>query len=390
MRVLICGAGIGGLALALMLGRLGWETEVVERASGLREEGYMIDFFGPGFEAAEAMGLLPRLRQLAYPVDELNYVDRNGRPRASLDYRRMVRSLDGRLLSLLRGDLARAIYEDLSGPVEVRFASSVREVEQTPDEVLVTLTDGRRWSGDLLVGADGIHSTVRELAFGAESTYVRYLGFHTAAYTFADDLLRDRLGDQFAMTDSVDRAVGLYAIRNGRIAVFTVHRTGDATLPKDPRAVIQSTYADLGWLVPEALTHCPGGSALYYDQVSQIEMPNWSRGRVVLLGDACQAVSLLAGQGASLAVAAARVLASELGRAPTVPQALARYQSRLASVVAEKQAAGRRTAQWFLPTSPGRLALRRLALRAMRLPGLDHLISGRLVAGGGGPSQFSD
>jgi 2-polyprenyl-6-methoxyphenol hydroxylase-like FAD-dependent oxidoreductase len=227
MRVLICGAGIGGLALALMLGRLGWETEVVERASGVREEGYMIDFFGPGFEAAEAMGLLPRLRQLAYPVDELNYVDRNGRRRASLDYQRMVRSLDGRLLSLLRGDLARAIYENLSGAVKVRFDSSVREVEQTPDEVLVTLTEGRRWSGDLLVGADGIHSTVRELVFGAESTYLRYLGFHTAAYTFVDDVLRDRLGDQFAMTDSVDRAVGLYATAG----LPSSPCTGSATLP---------------------------------------------------------------------------------------------------------------------------------------------------------------
>jgi 2-polyprenyl-6-methoxyphenol hydroxylase-like FAD-dependent oxidoreductase len=385
MRVLICGAGTSGLALALMLGRLGWETEVVERANALREEGYVIDFFGPGFEAAEAMGLLPRLRQVAYQVNELNYVDRNGRPRATLDYQRMVRSLDGRLLSLLRGDLARAIYENLSGPVEVRFDSSVREVEQTPDEVRVTLTDGWRWSGDLLVGADGIHSTVRELVFGDESAYLRYLGFHTAAYTFTDDMLRERLGDQFAMTDSVDRAVGLYAIRNSRIAVFTVHRTADATPPKDPRAAIHSTYADLGWLVPDALAYCPSAPALYYDQVAQIEMPNWTRGRVALLGDACQAVSLLAGQGASLAVAAAHVLGTELRRTPTVPEALARYRSRLAPVVAEKQAAGRRAAEWFLPTSPSRLALRRVTLKAMRLPGLDHLIGRRLVAGSGIP-----
>ena len=149
-----------------------------------------------------------------------------------------------------------------------------------------------------------------------------------------------------------------------------------------------STYADLGWLVPDALAYYPSASALYYDQVAQIEMPNWTRGRVALLGDACQAVSLLAGQGASLAVAAAYVLGTELRRTPTVPEALARYRSRLAPVVAEKQAAGRRAAEWFLPTSPSRLALRRVThLRAMRLPGLDHLIGRRLVAGSGIPDR---
>ena len=106
MRALICGAGIAGLTFACLLDRMGWDVQLVERANSLRREGYMIDFFGPGFDAAETMGLLPRLRELAYTITELNYVDRSGRARAALDYQLMVNSLDGRLISLLRGDLA--------------------------------------------------------------------------------------------------------------------------------------------------------------------------------------------------------------------------------------------------------------------------------------------
>ena len=98
VRALICGAGIAGLTLARLLSQQGWSVCVAERASALRREGYMIDFFGPGFEAAEAMGLLPRLRQLAYQVSEVSYVDRNGRPRAALDYERIAGSLKGQML----------------------------------------------------------------------------------------------------------------------------------------------------------------------------------------------------------------------------------------------------------------------------------------------------
>jgi 2-polyprenyl-6-methoxyphenol hydroxylase-like FAD-dependent oxidoreductase len=384
MRALICGAGIAGLTLACLLDRMAWDVHLVERANSLRREGYMIDFFGPGFDAAETMRLLPRLRDLAYNVTELNYVDRSGRPRAALDYQLMVNSLDGRLISLLRGDLALALYEELSQRVVQSYRCSVEALDERADEVTAALTDGTRWSGDLVIGADGIHSTIRELAFGPESNYLRYLGFHTAAYTFAHPELHKKLGEQFAITDSVDKTVGLYPIRNERIAVFTAHRTPDAAIPADPRMVVQTTYSDLGWLVPDALAHCPDPPALYYDQVSQIEMPRWTTDRVALVGDACQAVSLLAGQGASLAVAGAQLMASELANEANVTTALSRYNTRMAGPVADKQAAGRRTAEWFLPSTPHRLLLRRLALRAMALPGLDRLLSSRLVAGAGG------
>jgi 2-polyprenyl-6-methoxyphenol hydroxylase-like FAD-dependent oxidoreductase len=385
VRALICGAGIAGLALARLLSQQGWSVCLAERADAMRREGYMIDFFGPGFDAAEAMGLLPRLRQLAYSVSEVSYVDRNGRPRAALDYEQIARSLDGRLLSLLRGDLALALHEGLCSRIEMRYNTSVRAIEETSNGVDATLTDGSRWRGDLLVGADGIHSVVRSLTFGPETSYLRFLGFHTAAYTFSDPALHRRLGDRYALTDSPNRAVGVYGLRNRRIAVFAVHRTPLPDFPDDPQAAIRATYSDLGWLVPDILAHCPPAGALYYDQVAQIDLPQWSTGHVVLVGDACQAVSLLAGQGASLAVAGAHLLADELAGASDVPAALSRYHARLAPAVAAKQAAGRRTAEWFLPSTRSRLLLRRLALRAMRLPGLNRAMSSQLIAGSGIP-----
>lgn len=317
-------------------------------------------------------------------MSEVSYVDSVGRTRASLGYRQMVRSLDTKLLSLLRGDLEQVLYEGLGPGVEQRLGCTVQAVEESEDGVRVRLDDGSSWEGDLLIGADGVHSTVRELVFVPESSCLRYLGFHTAAWTFGDSSLHRRIGDQFAITDTADRAVGLYGLRNGHVAVFGVHRRSEAAIPADPRHEVQSVYADLGWMVPEALQRCPEVPELYYDQVAQIELPGWTTGRVALLGDACQAVSLLAGQWASLALAGAWVLAEELERQPGIGEALSRYHARLAPTVLDKQAAGRRTAEWFLPSSAGRLQLRRWALRAMRLPVLDRLLASRIVAGAGG------
>src|SRR5262249_36189551 len=135
-------------------------------------------------------------------------------------------------------------------------------------------------------------------------------------------------------------------------------------------------YGDLDWVVPEVLEGCPHGPPeLYFDVVSQVEVPRWSAGRVVLAGDACQCVSLLAGQGASLAVAGAYVLAEELAAwAGDVPSALARSESRLRPAVRDRQVAGRRMADWFVPATPLRLGLRDLALRLSLRPGVASLL----------------
>jgi 2-polyprenyl-6-methoxyphenol hydroxylase-like FAD-dependent oxidoreductase len=378
MRALVCGAGVAGLALAERLAVHGWEVTLVERAPGPHEQGYMLDFFGPGFDAAEATGVLPRLRELAYRVDEVSYVDpQRGRRRAGLGYDGFARAVGGRLLSLMRPDLELALRERLPAGVDLRHGCTVTGVETHPDGVRARLTGGATIEADLLVGADGIHSAVRRAVFGDERRFSRYLGFHTAAWVFDDEEVRRRIGSRFALTDTLDRQVGLYALRDGQVAAFAVHREPDPRLPADTRAVLRSTYAGFGWAVPRALERCPPPSALYYDRVAQVEVPQWHRGRVVLVGDACQAVSLLAGQGASLAVAGAYVLGERLAAAGSVEGALAGYERVWRPVVEAKQEVGRRGARWFLPSSTARLLMRRALLHLAALPG------GRRVVGRG-------
>lgn len=378
MKVVVCGAGITGLALANKLARDGVEVVVVERAKAPREQGYMIDFFGAGFDAAEELGVLPRIRELAYRVDEASLLDGRGRRRAAIRYTTFARTMRDRLCSIMRPDLERALREHLPSTVDLRFGAGVTAVDDLGDRVRVTAGD-QVVEADVLVGADGIHSAVRRLVFGGDENYVRYLGFHTAAFVFADPEIQAAVGDRFCLTDSIGRQLGLYGLRDGRVAVFAVHRTADPRLPEDPRAALRAEYGSLGWLVPRVLRLCPPGESVYYDEVVQVDMPAWSRGRVVLAGDACCAVSLIAGQGASLGIAGAFVLGEQLVRAASSVEAFTAYERLMRPVVEEKQRVARRSARWFLPANPPQLWIRRAALRLARLPVLDRYVAAVLA-----------
>ncbi|MFF4624884.1 FAD-dependent monooxygenase [Nonomuraea jabiensis] len=379
MKVVICGAGIAGLALAQRLDSLGAEVVVLEKAPGPRTQGYMIDFFGPGYDAAEAMGVLPRIRELGYQIDELTYRDDHGRRRSRLRFAQFAKIVNGRLISIMRPDLERALREHISDRVDVRHATTLTRIDNRAEGVAVTLADGGTIEADLLVGADGIHSTVRGHVFGPEREFLRYLGFHTAAYSFDDADIHAQVVRQFCLTDTVNRQMGLYGLRDRRVAVFTVHRTPDPTLPADPRAAIRREYGALGWVAPCALAACPPPEQVYYDQVAQIDMPVWRRGRVVLVGDAAYAVSLLAGQGASLGITGAYVLAEHLSRADTIDIALERYEQALRPVVTDKQQVARNGTSWFIPAGTRQLHLRRAALKLARLPVIDRYVAGALA-----------
>ena len=380
MKAVICGAGIAGLSLAQRLTNIGWDVVVIEESPGPREQGYMMDFFELGYDAAQSMGLLPRLQELSYRVEEVRYVDESGRRRAGLDYARFERSVSGRLLSIMRPDLELALRELVIDQVDLRYGCSITHLENSTSGVQVSLTDGTVAGADLLIGADGIHSTVRRMVFGDEEQFFRYLGYHTAAYIFDDPQIHDSMHNRFCLTDTTDRQMGFYGLRDGSIVAFAVHRTLDPTLPDDTQQAVRQAYSSLGWVVPQALVKCPTSSALYYDQVAQIEVPRWSRGRVTLVGDACQAVSLLAGQGAALAIAGAYVLGEQLASANSVDAALAQYQQLWQPVITNKQQVARRGAGWFLPSSSRQLWLRRIIMKLTDLPGVAKYV-GTTLAG---------
>jgi 2-polyprenyl-6-methoxyphenol hydroxylase-like FAD-dependent oxidoreductase len=335
MRAIVCGAGIAGLTLANRLWASGAEVTVLERAPGPREQGYMIDFFGPGYDAITAMGLLPQIEDVAYRVTEASFVDEQGHRRAGV-------SLDsfavGPLLSIMRPDLER-----------------------------------------VLVGADGVHSTVRRLVFGDESRFFRYLGFHTTAFTFDDPEIHAMVDGRACLTDTVGRQMGFYALRDGRVAAFGVHRTSDPRRPSDVRAAVLEQYSGMGWVVPAVLAACPPAEQIFYDQLAQIVLPSWSTERVVLVGDASYAVSLLAGQGASLGIAGAYVLADQLARTQSIGQALVNYENLWRPVAEEKQKAGRASGRWFAPKSDLDLMIRRMSLRMVGLPVVNRRVAALLA-----------
>ncbi len=384
MKVLIVGAGITGLTLALCLRRGGHETWIVEQAPELRDAGYMIDFFGSGYDAAERMGLLDDLAGIHYQIPRVAFMAADGRERFSIAYPKLRRRLfDDRHFNFMRGELERVLYARFEDDVPVRFGTTVEQLAADGERVGVQLSDGSRQTFDLVAGADGVHSEVRRLAFGAPERFERFLGYHTAA-AILDEPLADAPADAFSILTEPRRQVGIYPIRGGRMASFFVHRADRRLEDRSSAAArreLHDTYGNLNWLVPDLLRRCGRAPEIYLDEVSQVELPAWSRGRVVLVGDACQCVSLLAGQGASMAMAGAYVLAEELAGEGGVGAALARYERRLRPGIERKQRAGRGLARWFVPDNAWRLAIRDLVLRASSWP-LASWVLRRQIAGG--------
>jgi 2-polyprenyl-6-methoxyphenol hydroxylase-like FAD-dependent oxidoreductase len=375
MRVLISGAGIAGPALAFWLQRFGHEATIVERSPNLRTGGYIIDFWGVGYEVAEKMGLGPKLKEVGYKVDEVRVVRRDGKRVSGFPVEGFVGGDLSHFTSIPRGDLASLIYEKLDGRVETLFGDSIVSMQQTASWVDVTFEHAAPRRYDLVVGADGLHSNVRMLEFGPESEFEKYLGYKAAAFSVHGYPHRDELA--YVMYTQVHQQVGRFTMRDGRtmfIFIFTDEERdrGEAHDVQAQKAMLRARFGDSGWECPEILDALDRAEELYYDRVSQIKMPDsWSKGRVALLGDAAYCVSLLAGQGSALAMAGAYILAGELSRAGDDHEKAFRvYHDRFASFAAEKQKGALRFAGFFVPKSKLQLFIRNQAMKLLRVPWL--------------------
>lgn len=372
MKILINGAGVAGPTLAFWLDRAGFEVTLVERAAHFRTGGYVIDFWGLGYTIAERMGVIKDIRARGYQVDEVRFVGDDGGRQSGFSVAKLDRLTGGRFTSLPRGDLAECLYSAISGRIETIFGDRVVAMDDRADGVGVTFGSGGFREVDLVIGADGLHSGIRELAFGPERQFERDLGYCVAAFTAPTYAPRDP--DTYVTHSLPGRSISRFALRDGS-TLFLFVFTSD-NLPEGPpqadaerRAALRRIFGDAGWESAAILSALDGADDLYLDRVSQIEMPAWSKGRIALIGDAAACVSLLAGEGTGLGMTEAYVLAAALAEAGgNHREAFARYEQQLRDFLAAKQKSARDFASSFAPRTKLGLFVRDLVVRSMKIP----------------------
>jgi 2-polyprenyl-6-methoxyphenol hydroxylase-like FAD-dependent oxidoreductase len=378
--ILISGAGIAGPTLAFWLRAAGFEPTLIERAPALRTGGYVIDFWGLGYDIAERMGLAEDINRVGYHMRELRIVDDRGQRVAGFGTKVFRELTGGRYVTLGRSDLSRLIFEKVQG-AEVIFDNEIVGLQEQADGVQVQFKNGDERRFDLVIGADGLHSRVRELTFGPQPQYEHHLGYLVAAVEVRG--YRPREEDIYVMYGQPGRMVGRFTLHDDRMLFLLVFVADSGSLPAtldQQRAMLRDRYHNGRWECPCILAELDRTHELYFDRVSQIRIGSWSRGRIALVGDAAFCVSLLAGQGSALAMISAYVLAGELANAGgRYKEAFAKYEAFLRAYINTKQRGAERFAGAFAPKTHWGLWFRNHVMRAFAIPGLARFAVGRDV-----------
>jgi len=381
MRIAINGAGIAGPTLAYWLSDAGHQVLLIEDAPALRTGGYIVDFWGIGYDIAEKMGLLPRIMEIGYQIREVRIVDRQGRRTGGFPTDVFSRMTNGRFTSLRRSDLSAAIYGVLDGRVETIFGDSIEGIEERGECAHIRFRSAAPRDVELVVGADGLHSAVRRMAFGPDLAVEIPLGYHVAAFevtgyrprdelVYVSHALPGRQVSRFSMRD--DTTLFLFVFRDeylaGQVGVSAADR----------KSALTDVFAGVGWECPGILDAMRGVSDIYFDRVCQIRMDRWTQGRTALIGDAAACVSLLAGEGTGLAMAEAYVLAAALrpGRG-NYEVAFDRYQTCLMPFLRRKQESAARLAASFVPRTAAGISFRNVMTRLLGIPVVANFFIGR-------------
>ncbi len=343
IRVLVSGASISGLSLAFWLVRYGFAVTVVERAPHLRPGGQALDVRGPGLEIAERMGILAALRERSTKLTGVSMVDATGKE----IFRNTERTFTGGRfdspdVEIMRDDLCRVLYEAVGNNVEYLFDDSIASLSQDASGVDVTFATAAPRRFDLVIGADGLHSAVRRLAFGPEEQFIRDLGMGYIANFGMPNFLGLERWEVFYMHAEV--GVGIMALEKDADVRTYLGFNPPTPIDYDYRDIdaqkqlLADHVAGAGWVLPQIVEHMLRAPDFHFDAPGQIRMDSWSRGRIVLVGDAGYSVSPATGQGTTVAMVGAYVLAGELAtHKEHLGAGIAAYENELRDYVIRNQ-----------------------------------------------------
>ena len=361
--ILISGASIAGPTLAYWLKRYGFTPTVIERAPHLREGGYPVDVRYEAVQVAKRMGIWPHLQQEKTNFEELLFVTKRHQRIGRVNLGAVRKGFDLDVLEIMRGDLARILYELTKDEVEYRFDDSIQALKQDEEGVDVTFERGGSRRFDLVVGADGLHSNMRALVFGDEAQCEHYYGYHFGVFTTDNYLGLDEAC--MHMYNVPGKVIGLRSTRGNQTLVVECVFKQPTQLRYDHHDVAQqkqllaSVFTGKAWEVSRLMEKLYTAPDLYFDSVSQIRMQRWSRGRAVLLGDAGYCPALLSGQGTTLAMMGAYILAGELKVAlGDHQQAFPQYERVFRPAVSRMQKMAGTGAKILIPGTPVGLWMR--------------------------------
>lgn len=358
-NVLISGAGVAGSTLAYWLARNGFKPTVVERSQGLRSSGNPVDVRGPALPVVEAMGVLPRLHDVATQTTRIRLLDAAGRQVATVG----MPAAKGNEVEVPRADLAAILVEAARDEAEFHFDDTITALHQDEGGVDVAFRHAAPRRFDLVIGADGLHSNVRGLAFGPERDFVRPTGVHVATTPLGEPVDHPR---DVLIQNTPGRLVSIHPARDKALIAFIFRSAVTGVDYRDTdqhKRIVTEAYADVAWRVPRLLERLQAADDVFFDAVSLVDLPTWSTGRVALLGDAASCVSLL-GDGSSLAIAGAHTLATALAAHPADrTAAFGHYEAAHRARVTTKQRAIKRSAALLVPRTRLGLATRNLAAR---------------------------
>ncbi|WP_016907768.1 FAD-dependent oxidoreductase [Streptomyces xiaopingdaonensis] len=362
--VLISGAGIAGSTAAYWLARNGWQVTVVEKAEAMRSSGNPIDVRGDAASVAHRMHIWPALREKATRVDRLVVVDETGRPRIAMDTRQA--SEPDREVEVPRADLAAALLSAARGEAEIVVGDSISELTQDEAGVDVRFASGSTRRFQLVLGADGLHSAVRRLTFGPEENFASPFGMYVGTMRTALDAGDPR---ELRLFNRPGISLSLHPGAGHPLAAF-IFRSNEHLDRLDPQArkrMVESAYEGRGWICDDVTAEWAAADDVYFDAVTRVTVPVWTRGRVSLLGDAADCVSLL-GDGSSNAIIGAKTLADALAAHPADHRtALTAYEAAQRPLIRAAQRRAGTNSHFLVPASRIGLGLRNASMRLASL-----------------------